>query len=186
VVDVGGGTSEVALISLGGIVTNRAVRVGGFDLDGAIQMYVRREYAMAIGERTAERIKISIGSAFPKAQEEKAELRGRDLATGLPKTVILTSEEMREALTEQIRSIVSSVVECLAASPPDLVQDVLVNGITLTGGGGMLSGMDMLLSQETEVPVYLTEQPLEAVVLGAGKCLEAFESAKSVFLGVRR
>jgi rod shape-determining protein MreB and related proteins len=186
VVDVGGGTSEVALISLGGIVTNRAVRVGGFDLDGAIQMYVRREYAMAIGERTAERIKISIGSAFPKAQEEKAELRGRDLATGLPKTVILTSEEMREALTEQIRSVVSSVVECLAASPPDLVQDVLVNGITLTGGGGMLSGMDMLLSQETEVPVYLTEQPLEAVVLGAGKCLEAFESAKSVFLGVRR
>jgi rod shape-determining protein MreB len=186
VVDVGGGTSEVALISLGGIVTNRAVRVGGFDLDGAIQMYVRREYAMAIGERTAERIKISIGSAFPKAQEEKAELRGRDLATGLPKTVILTSEEMREALTEQIRAVVSSVVECLAASPPDLVQDVLVNGITLTGGGGMLSGMDMLLSQETEVPVYLTEQPLEAVVLGAGKCLEAFESAKSVFLGVRR
>jgi len=186
VVDVGGGTSEVALISLGGTVTNRAVRVGGFDLDGAIQSYVRREYAMAIGERTAERIKISIGSAFPKAQEEKAELRGRDLATGLPKTVILTSEEMREALTEQIRTIVSSVVECLAASPPDLVQDVLVNGITLTGGGGMLSGMDMLLSQETEVPVYLTEQPLEAVVLGAGKCLEAFESAKSVFLGVRR
>ncbi|MGH2694506.1 MAG: rod shape-determining protein [Actinomycetota bacterium] len=186
VVDVGGGTSEVALVSLGGTVTNRAVRVGGFDLDGAIQSYVRREYAMAIGERTAERIKISIGSAFPKAQEEKAELRGRDLATGLPKTVILTSEEMREALTEQIRTIVSSVVECLAASPPDLVQDVLVNGITLTGGGGMLSGMDMLLSQETEVPVYLTEQPLEAVVLGAGKCLEAFESAKSVFLGVRR
>jgi rod shape-determining protein MreB len=186
VVDVGGGTSEVALISLGGTVTNRAVRVGGFDLDGAIQSYVRREYAMAIGERTAERIKISIGSAFPKAQEEKAELKGRDLATGLPKTVILTSEEMREALTEQIRTIVSSVVECLAASPPDLVQDVLVNGITLTGGGGMLSGMDMLLSQETEVPVYLTEQPLEAVVLGAGKCLEAFESAKSVFLGVRR
>src|ERR687891_156741 len=113
VVDVGGGTSEVALISLGGIVTNTAVRVGGFDLDGAIQTYVRREYAMAVGERTAERIKISIGSAFPKAQEEKAELRGRDLATGLPKTVVLTSEEMREALTEQIRSVVSSVVECL-------------------------------------------------------------------------
>ena len=186
VVDVGGGTSEVALISLGGIVTNTAVRVGGFDLDGAIQTYVRREYAMAIGERTAERIKISIGSAFPKAQEEKAELRGRDLATGLPKTVVLTSEEMREALTEQIRSVVSSVVDCLAASPPDLVQDVLVNGVTLTGGGGMLSGLDMLISQETEVPVTLTEQPLEAVVLGAGKCLEAFESAKSVFLGVGR
>jgi rod shape-determining protein MreB len=186
VVDVGGGTSEVALISLGGIVTNTAVRVGGFDLDGALQTYVRREYAMAIGERTSERIKIAIGSAFPRAQEDKAEIRGRDLATGLPKTVIITSEEIRGALTEQLRSIVSSVVECLSSSPPDLVQDVLVNGITLTGGGGMLSGLDMLISQETEVPVHVTEQPLEAVVLGAGKCLDAFESAKAVFLGVGR
>lgn len=186
VVDVGGGTSEVAIISLGGIVTNTAVRVGGFDLDGAIQAYVRREYAMAIGERTAERIKISIGSAFPRTNEEKAEIRGRDLATGLPKNVLITSEEIREALTENVRSVVTSVVECIGASPPDLVQDVLVNGITLTGGGGMLSGFDMLLSQETEVPVHLSEQPLESVVLGAGKCLEAFESAKSVFLGVGR
>lgn len=186
VVDVGGGTSEVALISLGGVVTNAAVRVGGFDLDGAIQTYVRREYAMAIGERTAERIKIAIGSAFPRANEDKAEIRGRDLATGLPKNVLITSEEIREALTENVRSIVASVIECVGASPPDLVQDVLVNGITLTGGGGMLSGFDMLLSQEAEVPVHLSEQPLESVVLGAGKCLEAFESAKSVFLGVGR
>ncbi|MGH2747528.1 MAG: rod shape-determining protein [Actinomycetota bacterium] len=186
VVDVGGGTSEVALISLGGVVTNTAVRVGGFDLDGAIQTYVRREYAMAIGERTAERIKIAIGSAFPRANEDKAEIRGRDLATGLPKNVLITSEEIREALTENVRSIVASVIECVGASPPDLVQDVLVNGITLTGGGGMLSGFDMLLSQEAEVPVHLSEQPLESVVLGAGKCLEAFESAKSVFLGVGR
>lgn len=182
VVDVGGGTSEVALISMGGIVTNTAVRIGGFDLDAAIQNWVRREYAIAIGERTAERIKIAIGSAFPLANEEKAELRGRDLATGLPKTILITSEEIREAIDEPIRSMVAAVVECIGSSPPDLVQDVLTHGITLTGGGGMLSGLDMLLSQETEVPVHVTEQPLEAVVIGAGKCLEAFGSLKSLLL----
>jgi len=186
VVDVGGGTSEVALISLGGIVTNTAVRVGGFDLDAAIQNYVRREYTIAIGERTAERIKISIGSAFPLAQEQKAELRGRDLATGLPKHILITSEEIREAITEPVRSIVAAVVECIGSSPPDLVQDVLNHGITLTGGGGMLSGLDMLLSQQAEVPVHVTPQPLEAVVMGAGKCLEAFEDLKSIFVGVDR
>ncbi|MGH2809141.1 MAG: rod shape-determining protein [Actinomycetota bacterium] len=182
VVDVGGGTSEVALISMGGIVTNTAVRVGGFDIDGAIQNWVRREYTIAIGERTAERIKISIGSAFPLAEEKKAELRGRDLATGLPKHILITSEEVREAIHEPIRAIVSAVIECIGSSPPDLVQDVLTNGITLAGGGGMLSGLDMLLSQQAEVPVHVTKQPLEAVVLGAGKCLEAFESLKSMFL----
>ena len=182
VVDVGGGTSEVALISMGGIVTNTAVRIGGFDLDSAIQNWVRREYTIAIGERTAERIKISIGSAFPLAEEKKAELRGRDLGTGLPKHILITSEEIREAMTEPIRSIVTAVIECIGSSPPDLVQDVLTNGITLTGGGGMLSGLDMLLSQQAEVPVHVTKQPLEAVVLGAGKCLEAFDSLKSMFL----
>jgi rod shape-determining protein MreB and related proteins len=186
VVDVGGGTSEVALISMGGIVTNTAVRVGGFDLDAAIQNYVRREYTIAIGERTAERIKMSIGSAFPLAHEEKAELRGRDLATGLPKNILITSEEIREAINEQVRAIITSVVECIGASPPDLVQDVLTNGITLTGGGAMLKGLDMLISQEAEVPVHITEQPLEAVVMGAGKCLEAFESVRSVLLDSRR
>lgn len=185
VVDVGGGTSEVALISMGGIVTNTAVRVGGFDLDAAIQNWVRREYTVAIGERTAERIKIAIGSAFPLAQEEKAELRGRDLATGLPKTLLITSEEIREAISEPVRSIVTAVVECIGASPPDLVQDVLTYGITLTGGGGMLSGLDMLLSQEAEVPVHVTEQPLEAVVIGAGRCLESFGNLKSVLLANR-
>jgi rod shape-determining protein MreB len=182
VVDIGGGTSEVALISMGGIVTNTAVRVGGFDLDGAVQNYVRREYTIAIGERTAERIKMTIGSAFPLAKEEKAELRGRDMATGLPKNILITSEEIREAINEQVRAIVSSVIECLGASPPDLVQDVLSNGIALTGGGAMLKGLDMLISQEAEVPVHITEQPLEAVVLGAGKCLDAFDSVRSVLL----
>src|ERR671914_276212 len=182
VVDVGGGTSEVALISMGGIVTNTAVRVGGFDLDAAIQSYVRREYTIAIGERTAERIKIAIGSAFPRAHEEKAELRGRDLASGLPKNITITSEEIREAIAEPVRVIVTAVIECVGASPPDLVQDVLSHGITLTGGGGMLSGLDMLLSQEAEVPVHMTAQPLEAVVLGAGKCLDSFNDLKSIFV----
>lgn len=186
VCDVGGGTSEVALISMGGIVTNTAVRVGGFDLDAAIQNYVRREYTIAIGERTAERIKMAIGSAFPLAQEEKAELRGRDLASGLPKHILITSEEIREAINEQVRAIVTAVIECLGTSPPDLVQDVLNNGITLTGGGAMLKGLDMLLSQEAEVPVHITEQPLEAVVMGAGRCLEAFDSIKSVLLNSGR
>jgi rod shape-determining protein MreB len=182
VVDVGGGTTEVALISLGGVVTNSAVRMGGFDLDAAIQNYVRREYAMAIGERTAEKIKIAIGSAFPRMQEEKAEIRGRDMSSGLPKNIIITSEELREAITEQLRMVVGAVVDCIGSSPPDLVQDVLMTGITLTGGGGMLSGLDMLLSQEAEGPVHVTEQPLESVVLGAGKCLESFQDLKQMFL----
>jgi rod shape-determining protein MreB len=185
VVDVGGGTSEVALISLGGIVTNTAVRVGGFDLDAAIQNHVRREYTVAIGERTAERIKISIASAFPLAQEQKAELRGRDLGTGLPKNILITSEEIREAIKEPVRAIVTATLDCIGSSPPDLVQDVLTNGITLTGGGGMLAGLDMLLSQEAEVPVHVTEQPLEAVVMGAGKCLEAI-SLRKVLMGADR
>ena len=182
VVDVGGGTSEVALISMGGLVTNTAVRIGGFDLDSAIQSYVRREYTIAIGERTAEKIKISIGSAFPMAKEQQAELRGRDLASGMPKNIIITADEIREAITEQNRSIITAVIECIGSSPPDPVQDVLTNGITLTGGGGMLAGLDILLSQEAEVPVHVTDQPLEAVVMGAGKCLEAFESLKSMFV----
>jgi rod shape-determining protein MreB len=182
IVDVGGGTSEVALISMGGIVTNTAVRIGGFDIDGAIQNWVRREYTIAIGERTAERMKMSIGSAFPLAEEKKAELRGRDLSTGLPKNILITSEEIREAINEPVKAIVSAVIECIGQSPPDLVQDVLTNGITLAGGGGMLSGLDMLLSQQAEVPVHVTKQPLEAVVLGAGKCLDSFDSLKSMFL----
>ncbi len=186
VVDVGGGTTEVALVSLGGIVTNTAMRVGGFDLDSAIQTYVRREYAIAIGERTAEKIKISVGSAFPRAIQDKAELRGRDLASGLPKNVVITSDEIREAIAEHVRAIVSSVIECIGGSPPDLVQDVLMSGITLTGGGGLLRGLDMLISQEAEVPVHITEQPLEAVVMGAGKCLESFDAARSIFVEARR
>ena len=186
VVDMGGGTSEVALDLARRDRDEHRRAPRWFRSGSAIANYVRREYAMAIGERTSERIKISIGSAFPRSNEDKAELRGRDLATGLPKNVVITSEEIREAINEQVRGILTATIECIGQSPPDLVQDVLTNGITLTGGGGMLSGLDMLLAQEAEVPVHITEQPLESVVMGAGRCLESFDEAKSIFLSAKR
>ena len=186
VVDIGGGTTETAVISLGGIVALQAIRVGSFDIDNAIQAYVRREYGIAIGERTAEEIKLAIGSAFPTENEVKAEVRGRDLMSGLPKTVILSPEEVREAIDEQVRAIVDSVVQCLGASPPELAQDLIIEGIHLVGGGGMLRGFDRRISEETQIPVHLVEAPLECVVLGAGKCLEAFDSLKVLFMGADR
>ncbi|HUQ63532.1 MAG TPA: rod shape-determining protein [Acidimicrobiales bacterium] len=186
VVDIGGGTTETAMISLGGIVALQALRVGSFDIDAALTAYVRREYGMAIGERTAEEIKLAIGSAHPTADEMKAEVRGRDLMSGLPKTAILSPEEVREAIDEQVRAIVDSVVNCLGQAPPELAQDLILQGIHLVGGGGMLRGLDRRLSEETDLPVHLVEAPLECVVLGAGKCLEAFESLKVLFMGAER
>ena len=186
VIDVGGGTSEIAVISLGGIVALEALRVGSFDMDAAVQGYVRREYGIAIGERTAEEIKLAIGSAFPTENEVKAEVRGRDLMSGLPKTVILSPEEVRLAIDEQVRAIVDSVVQCLGASPPELAQDLIIEGIHLVGGGGMLRGFDRRISEETMLPVHLVDAPLECVVLGAGKCLEAFDSLKVLFMGADR
>ena len=186
VVDVGGGTTETAVISLGGIVALQAIRVGSFDIDAAIQTFVRREYGIAIGERTAEQIKMAIGSAHPMTDEVKAEVRGRDLMSGLPKTVILSPEEVREAIEEQVGAIVDSVVQCLGQAPPELAQDLIVQGIHLVGGGGMLKGLDQRLSQETAIPVHLVDAPLECVVLGAGKCLEAFDSLKVMFMGAER
>jgi rod shape-determining protein MreB len=183
IVDVGGGTTEVAVISLGGIVALQAIRVGSFDVDASIQTYVRREYGIAIGERTAEEIKVAIGSAWPMHDEVKAEVRGRDLMTGLPKTVILSPEEVREATDEQVGAIVDSVVRCLGMAPPELAQDLIAQGIHLVGGGGMLRGLDRRLAEETAIPVQLVDAPLECVVLGAGKCLEAFESLKVMFMG---
>jgi rod shape-determining protein MreB len=186
VVDVGGGTTETAVISLGGIVALQAIRVGSFDIDASIQTYVRREYGIAIGERTAEQIKMAIGSAHPLDDEVKAEVRGRDLMSGLPKTVILSPEEVREAIEEQVGAIVDSVVQCLGQAPPELAQDLIVQGIHLVGGGGMLRGLDRRLAQETAIPVHLVDAPLECVVLGAGKCLEAFDSLKVMFMGANR
>ncbi len=187
VVDIGGGTTETAMISLGGIVALQAIRVGSFDIDAALQSYVRREYGMAIGERTAEEIKLAIGSAFRTEGEEiKAEVRGRDLMSGLPKTVILSPDEVREAIDEQVRAITDSVINCLGYAPPELAQDLIVQGIHLVGGGGMLRGLDQRIATETQLPVHLVDAPLECVVLGAGKCLEAFESLKVLFMGAER
>jgi len=186
VVDIGGGTSETAMISLGGIVALQAIRVGSFDIDASIQAYVRREYGMAIGERTAEEIKLAIGSAYPTDDERKAEVRGRDLMSGLPKTAILTPEEVRMAIEEQVKAICESVVQCLGHAPPELAQDLIAQGIHLVGGGGLLRGLDRRLSEETDLPVNLVNAPLECVVLGAGKCLESYESLRVLFMGVER
>ncbi len=186
IVDVGGGTTETAVISLGGIVALQAIRVGSFDIDASIQAFVRREYGIAIGERTAEEIKITIGRAYPLDDEIKVEVRGRDLMTGLPKTVILSPEEVREAIEEQVGAIVDSVVSCLGEAPPELAQDLIVQGIHLVGGGGLLRGLDRRLQEETAIPVHLVDAPLECVVLGAGRCLESFDSLKVMFMGAQR
>ena len=186
IVDIGGGTTETAMISLGGIVALQAIRVGSFDIDAALQAYVRREYGMAIGERTAEEIKLAIGSAYPTQDDVKAEVRGRDLMSGLPKTAILSPEEVREAIDEQVRAIVDSVINCLGYAPPELAQDLIIQGVHLVGGGGLLRGIDRRLAEETAIPVHLVDAPLECVVLGAGKCLEAFESLKVLFMGAER
>jgi rod shape-determining protein MreB len=185
VIDVGGGTTETALISLGGIVALQAVRVGSFDIDAAIQSYVRREYGIAIGERTAEEIKIAIGSAWPIDDEVRAEVRGRDLMSGLPKTVILSKPEVREAISEPVTAIVDSVIACLGQAPPELADDLISTGMQLVGGGGMLQGLDRRISVETDIPVQLVQQPLESVVLGAGRCVEAYDDLKVMFMGGR-
>ena len=182
VVDVGGGTSESAVVSLGGLVALRALRCGGFDVDAAIQSYVRREYGLAIGERTAEEIKLAIGSAAPVADEVKAEVRSRELLTGMPKTVVLSPEEVRLAAEDQVTQIVQAAVDCLGDAPPDLAQDILWQGIHLVGGGALLRGLGARLADETAVPVHLVATPLECVVLGAGRCLDSFDSLRSLFL----
>jgi rod shape-determining protein MreB len=182
VVDVGGGTSETAVISLGGIVALRAIRLGSFDIDHSIQAYVKREYGIAVGERTAEDIKVTIGSAWATPDEVKAEVRGRDLMSGLPKTVILSPGEVRASIEDQINSLCDSVVSCLGQAPPELAQDLIHHGIHLVGGGGMLRGLDQRLAEETNVPVRLVDAPLECVVLGAGRCIEAYDALKTMFM----
>src|SRR5438552_7409713 len=182
VVDVGGGTTDIAVISLGGVVALEALRVGSFDIDAAIQAYVRREYGIAIGERTAEEIKLAIGSAYSVEDEFKAEVRGRDLMSGLPKTIMLVPEEVRSAIEEQLRAICDAVIACLARTPPELAQDLILNGVHLVGGGSMLRGLDHRISDETDLPVHLVDAPLECVVLGAGRCLESFDSLRDLFM----
>ena len=185
VVDIGGGTSETALVSLGGIVALQAVRVGSFDLDASIVTHIRREYGIAIGEQTAEEIKIAIGSAAETEGEFCAEVRGRELMSGLPRTVVLTPDEVRGAISEQVETMVESVVTCLGEAPPELAQDLLAQGIHLVGGGAMLRGLDLRLANATGVPVQLVRQPLESVVLGAGRVIENYEQLKVMFMDAR-
>jgi rod shape-determining protein MreB len=185
VVDIGGGTTETALIAMGGVVALEAVRVGSFDIDAAIQNYVRREHGIAVGERTAEEIKITIGSAAHTEGELRAEVRGRHLMSGLPETVVLTPTEVRDAIDEPVSAMVESVLACLSQAPPELAQDLIMEGIHLVGGGGLLRGLDKRLSEATDVPVRLVDAPLQAVVLGAGRYIESFESVQAMFMGSR-
>ncbi|MFA0765944.1 MAG: hypothetical protein OXFUSZZB_001020 [Candidatus Fervidibacter sp.] len=172
VVDIGGGTTDIAVISLGGIVVSDSIRIGGIKLDDAIVRYIKREYNLLIGEQTAEEIKIRIGSAYKLPQELSMEVRGRDLVTGLPKTVRITSEEIRNALSEPVGQIVARVKAVLEQTPPELAAEVVTRGIVLTGGGALLRGLDKLLQLETGVPVRLADDPISAVALGTGLALD--------------
>lgn len=176
VVDVGGGTTEVAVLSLGGIVVSESVRVGGYDLDEAIGADVRRRHNLALGQQTAENLKIELGSAWPQEQEEQTEIRGRDLVSGLPRQVVLTAAEVREALEEPIATIIAAVRTTLERTPPELAADIVERGIMLAGGGALLRGLDERLRQETHMPVYTAEDPLECVAMGAGRSLDEFEA----------
>jgi rod shape-determining protein MreB len=176
VVDIGGGTTEVAVISLGGIVVAESIRVAGDEFDQAILTYAKKEYSLMLGERTAEQIKISIGSAFPAEEEPRAEVRGRDLISGLPKTVLITADEIRRAIDEPLSLIIDAVKSTLDKCPPELAGDVMDRGIALAGGGALLRGMDDRLREETGLPVHLADNPLESIALGTGKCVEDFES----------
>ncbi len=182
VVDIGGGTTEVAVISLGGIVTATSIRVGGDELDEAIISYIKKEYSLALGERTAEEIKMLLGSACTLEEEFPAEIRGRDLITGLPKTIVTTTEEIREALEEPIAAVVDAVKVTLDKTPPELAADIMEQGIVLTGGGALLTGLDARLSSETGMPIVVAENPLLCVAYGGGQFLEEFEALKEFLI----
>lgn len=182
VVDIGGGTSEVAVISLGGIVTSQSLRVAGDEFDDAIINYIKRECNLMTGERTAERIKLEIGSAFEMAEESNMEVRGRDLITGLPKNIYVTSQEIRRALDEPLKSIVDAIKNTLEETPPELSADIMERGIMLTGGGALLRGLDKLIELETGMPVNIAATPLDCVVLGTGKVLDEIDTLKKVLI----
>jgi rod shape-determining protein MreB len=180
VVDIGGGTTEVAVISLAGIVYSQSVRVGGDKMDEAIMGYMKRKYNMAIGEQTAERIKITIGNAYPLEQQLTMEVKGRDMVAGIPKTVVVNSDEIRDALNEPTNAIVEAVLVALERTPPELAADIVDKGIVLTGGGSLLKNLDVLLREETGLPVMVCDDPISAVVLGSGKALDHLELLKEV------
>jgi rod shape-determining protein MreB len=172
IVDIGGGTTEVAVISLGGIVTSQSVRIGGDELDEAIIQYIKKQYSLALGERTAEEIKIALGSACQLETELHAEIRGRDLISGLPKTIVTTTEEIREAIEEPVAAIIDAVKVTLDKTPPELAADIMEQGIVLTGGGALLHGIDARLAAETGMPIIIANNPLHSVAIGSGQCLE--------------
>jgi rod shape-determining protein MreB len=186
VVDIGGGTTEVAVISLGGIVVSRSIRIGGDELDEAIIDWVKKEYNLLLGERTAEQIKMAIGSAFPYAEEPAAEVRGRDLISGLPKTIVLSSPEIREAIEEPVQQTIDAVKFTLDKTPPELSADIMERGIVMTGGGALLHGIDERLAYETGMPIVTADRPLQSVVVGSGKCLEEFDALQGVLVSSSR
>ncbi|HPP75400.1 MAG TPA: rod shape-determining protein, partial [Armatimonadota bacterium] len=176
IVDIGGGTTEVAVISLGGIVTAKSVRIAGDEIDEAIIAYIRKVYNLLIGDRTSEEVKIQIGSAYPLEEEMEMQVRGRDLVTGLPRSATVTSTEIREAINDPVYAIIESIKLTLEATPPELSADIMDRGIVLAGGGALLRGLDRLLSAETQMPVHIAPDPLSAVVIGTGKALEESET----------
>lgn len=180
VVDIGGGTSEVAVISLGGIVASRSVRVGGDELDNSIIQYIKRKYNLLIGERTAEDIKINIGSAFPLEEEATMDIKGRDLMDGLPKNIQITSEEIREALADPLSMVLDAIRTTLEKTPPELSADIIDHGITLTGGGALLRGLDQLIEKETGMPVHIAESPLDCVAMGTGRVLDDIDRLRDL------
>ena len=180
IVDIGGGTTEVAVISLGGIVTAQSVRVAGDELDDAVLQYIKKEFSLAIGERTAEEIKIQMGSAWPMKQELTADIRGRDLISGLPRTMQVTTEHIREALAEPINAIIDAVKTTLDKTPPELAADIMQDGIMLTGGGALLGGLDERLAHETGMPIRVADEPLYSVVIGSGRALENIDAMRGL------
>jgi len=180
IVDIGGGTTEVAVISLGGIVTAQSLRVAGDELDEAVVDYLKKEFSLAIGERTAEEIKIQMGSAWPFEEEMNAEIRGRDLISGLPRTISLSTDQVREALAEPVAAIVDAVRTTLDKTPPELAADIMHQGITITGGGALLAGIDRRLAHETGMPINIAPDPLYSVVMGSGQALENIEMMRGL------
>ena len=186
IIDIGGGTTEIAVIALSGIVSNNSIRIAGDEMDEAIIEYLRKMYSLLIGEQTAEQIKITIGSAFPLAEEREMEVKGRDLVSGIPRAVKVKSSEIREALREPVGLIVGAVKRALEKTPPELASDIVDKGIFMTGGGSLLRGLNSLLQEETNLPVNVVENPIECVVLGSGKILEDPEEYESVIMSSGR
>lgn len=186
IVDIGGGTTEVAVLALGGIVVSKSIRVAGDEMDEAIVAHCRKNYNLLIGERTAEQIKIDIGSAYPLSEERTIEVRGRDLVTGLPKTLTLTSSEIRDALSDPVSTVVDAVRMTLEKTPPELAADIMDRGIVMAGGGSLLRGLDKYLAQETDMAVYVVDDPISCVAYGTGKILEEIDTLKKVLIMPKR